>query len=49
MFIKLKTAEAITRIFSVPKKSLILVDTIRFNRTFVPETSRNKGVNLTAI
>jgi hypothetical protein len=49
MFIKSKTAEAIKRFFRVLKKSLILVEAIRFNRTFVPETSRNKGVNFNAI
>ena len=49
MFIKLKTAKAITRFFCVLKNSLILVDTIGFNRTFVPETSRNKGVILSTI
>ena len=44
-----KTYESVYRFSGVVKKSLILMESIPFHRTFVAETSRNKGVDLSTL
>ena len=46
MFIQQKISKVFCKLSRVLKKSLHLVEDTGFNRTFVPETSRNKGVDL---
>ncbi len=49
LFLCIKTSESVCRFSYVIKKSLILMESIGFHRTFVPETSRNKGVDLSTV
>jgi hypothetical protein len=46
LFLWIKASESVYRFSGVLKKSLILIESIGLHRTFVPETSRNKGVRL---
>ena len=46
MFIQQKISKVFWKLSRLLKKSLHLVEDTGFNRTFVPETSRNKGVDL---